>query len=229
MELVGFDDLQARSAYQPIIHKQGDRWIAYVGHHGGTAASTRSPGSREQRHLHHRRHGSEAAEVPLAYSGRSRGRAKPAARRWCGYATAANCRARTRASSTCCARFGNTAHEIWDVTDPAKPDARDRRCQRPRDTHKNWWECDTGIAYLVSGASGLAHRRMTQIYDLSDPAQAGIHPQLRAAGPAAWLDRSGADRTCTARISTGPKGNRVYFGYGTGATASCRSSIARSS
>src|SRR5438046_8867475 len=31
MELVGYSDLQARSAYQPTIHKQGDRWIAYVG------------------------------------------------------------------------------------------------------------------------------------------------------------------------------------------------------
>ena len=31
MQLVGFDDLQARSAYQPVIHKQGDRWIAYIG------------------------------------------------------------------------------------------------------------------------------------------------------------------------------------------------------
>ena len=36
MRLVGHNDLQARSAYQPIIHKQGDRYIAYVGHHGGT-------------------------------------------------------------------------------------------------------------------------------------------------------------------------------------------------
>ena len=36
MRLVGNNDLQARSAYQPIIHKQGDRYIAYVGHHGGT-------------------------------------------------------------------------------------------------------------------------------------------------------------------------------------------------
>src|SRR5918995_4234470 len=37
MRLVGLDDLQARSAYQPIIQEQGGRWIAYVGHHGGTA------------------------------------------------------------------------------------------------------------------------------------------------------------------------------------------------
>lgn len=39
MRLVGHDGLQARSAYQPLIHRQGDRWIAYVGHHGGEAAS----------------------------------------------------------------------------------------------------------------------------------------------------------------------------------------------
>jgi hypothetical protein len=33
MRLLGHDDLQARSAYQPAIHQQGARWIAYIGHH----------------------------------------------------------------------------------------------------------------------------------------------------------------------------------------------------
>src|SRR5206468_11892293 len=37
MELVGHDELQGRSAYQPTIHRQGTRFIAYVGHHGGRA------------------------------------------------------------------------------------------------------------------------------------------------------------------------------------------------
>ena len=37
MELVGHDDLQGRPAYQPTIFKQGGRFIAYVGHHGGKA------------------------------------------------------------------------------------------------------------------------------------------------------------------------------------------------
>src|SRR5215467_7371971 len=36
MRLVGYNDLQERSAYQPTIHRQGDRYIAYIGHHGGT-------------------------------------------------------------------------------------------------------------------------------------------------------------------------------------------------
>src|SRR3989449_8412091 len=37
MELVGHDDLQGRSAYQPTIHQQRGRFVAYVGHHGGRA------------------------------------------------------------------------------------------------------------------------------------------------------------------------------------------------
>ena len=36
MRLVGYSDLQGRSAYQPLVHHQGGRWIAYIGHHGGT-------------------------------------------------------------------------------------------------------------------------------------------------------------------------------------------------
>src|SRR5258705_11382686 len=35
MTLVGQNDLQARSAYQPVIHENRGRWIAYIGHHGG--------------------------------------------------------------------------------------------------------------------------------------------------------------------------------------------------
>src|SRR5579871_5700481 len=35
MKLTGYNDLQARSSYQPVIQKQGDRWIAYIGHHAG--------------------------------------------------------------------------------------------------------------------------------------------------------------------------------------------------
>ena len=42
MRLVGYNDLQARSAYQPTIHKQGDRYIAYIGHHGGSQRRARS-------------------------------------------------------------------------------------------------------------------------------------------------------------------------------------------
>src|SRR5437762_7313391 len=36
MTLLGSNDLQARSAYQPVIQKQGARYIAYIGHHAGS-------------------------------------------------------------------------------------------------------------------------------------------------------------------------------------------------
>ena len=35
MTLLGHQDLQARSAYQPLVRENHGRWIAYVGHHGG--------------------------------------------------------------------------------------------------------------------------------------------------------------------------------------------------
>lgn len=35
MRLVGFDDLQTRSSYQPTIHRRADdRYFAHIGHHG---------------------------------------------------------------------------------------------------------------------------------------------------------------------------------------------------
>ena len=37
MRLVGHDDLQARSAYQPIVHAYGERRVLFVGHHAGEA------------------------------------------------------------------------------------------------------------------------------------------------------------------------------------------------
>src|SRR4030095_13605592 len=66
MRLVGYSDLQGRSAFQPIIVEQSGRWIAYVGHHGGTAvnpltAQAEADGSsiidvsdpKRPRYLHH--------------------------------------------------------------------------------------------------------------------------------------------------------------------------------
>jgi hypothetical protein len=37
MRLLGHSDVQARSAYQPVIQRHGSRWIAYIEHHRGTA------------------------------------------------------------------------------------------------------------------------------------------------------------------------------------------------
>jgi len=109
--------------------------------------------------------------------------------------------------------FGGEAHEIWNVADPANP-VLITRLGGLKDTHKSWWECETGIAFLVSGAPDWRTRRMTQVYDLSDPA----HPvKIRDFGlPGQEPGSTGAVPTeLHGPISTGPEGNRVYFGYGT--------------
>src|SRR5256886_6243213 len=49
MELVGFHDLQGRSAYQPLVHRQGDRWIAYIGHHGGHSRNPLSDAEEDRK------------------------------------------------------------------------------------------------------------------------------------------------------------------------------------
>ena len=49
-ETVGHNDLQGRSAYHPAIHKQGGRWIAYVGHHGGENLNTLT-GKKDQKNV----------------------------------------------------------------------------------------------------------------------------------------------------------------------------------
>jgi hypothetical protein len=110
--------------------------------------------------------------------------------------------------------FGNSAHEVWDVTNPAAPSRLTVIVDGLGGTHKNWWECDSGIAYLVSGAPGWRTRRMTLIYDLSDPAKPVF---IRTFGlPGQEPGATGPVPTeLHGPMSTGPNGNRVYFGYGT--------------
>jgi hypothetical protein len=82
-------------------------------------------------------------------------------------------------------------------------------------THKNWWECDTGIAYLVSDGrpAGWRTNRMTKIYDLSDPAQPRFIRDFGLPGQepgATGLAPEGVHGPIAFR-------DRVYFAYGTGA------------
>lgn len=122
--------------------------------------------------------------------------------------------------------FGSEAHEIWNVTDPASP-VLITRIGGLKDTHKSWWECDTGIAYLVSGAPDWRTRRMTQIYDLSDPAR----PQkIRDFGlPGQEPVRPVRCRpSCTGRSRPGPMATASISVTAPTRTALCRSSIGTS-
>jgi len=218
MRLVGYNDLHGRSAYQPTIHHQGSRYIAYIGHHGGTPEVPR-PVNRLIGQAEN--NGTSIVDVTdpaqpkyLAHIPGLQGHYEEG-----GAQMVRVCDGKTLpkgdASKTYMLRvFGGRAHEIWDVTDPAKPALLTKIVEGLKDTHKSWWECDTGIAYLVSGVEGWRVKRMTQVFDLSDPSKPvhirdfGLVGQEPGAAGAVPTELHGA-------ISTGPQGNRVYFGYGT--------------
>jgi hypothetical protein len=213
MTLEGYNDLQARTAYQPTIQKQGNRWIAYIGHHGDNklnplTGKMEDNGTsiidvtdvKKPKYLHH-----VPGEEGLAEQGGSQ------MVRVCSGATLPKA---DKSKFYMLRVYGNQAHEIWDVTTTEGPVLLTTINKGLKGTHKNFWECDTGIAYLVSGNPQWRTNRMTQVYDLSDPAKPVFIRDFGLVG-----QQPGASGDVPVQLhgvmSTGPKGNRVYFGYGT--------------
>ena len=216
MRLVGYNDLQERSAYEPTIHHQGNRYIAYIGHHGGTPEAPKPvnklTGQPEFNgtsivDVTDPAHPNYLAHIPGTPGNYEEGGAQMT--RVCDGKTLP----KGDPDKTYLLRvYGGKGHEIYDVTDPSKPQLI-WHIEGLKDTHKSFWECDTGIAYLVSGVKDWRVRRMTEVYDISDP----YHPvkirdfglvgqQPGATGPIP-VDLHGM-------ISL-PQSNRIYFGYGT--------------
>ena len=219
MRLVGMSDLQGRSAFQPVIVKQGNRWIAYVGTHGGGAVNPLT-GKLEgngtvvldvtdvtkPRIVHHiATESTEAveggegtgAQMVQVCAGKDIPKGDPAK----FYMTRTD---------------GRRAHEMWDVTVPERPLKIGDIVANLQSTHRQAWECDSGIAYFNSGLPGWEVLRMTQVWDLSDPTKPVHVRDFALPG-----QQPGAPRRANRRLhdghgpfSTGPKGNRLYFGYG---------------
>ena len=217
MRLVGASDLQGRTGFEIAITQQGKRWIAYIGHFGGESVNALT-GQKEA-------NGTSILDVTdprkpkYLYHIPSESRSLVAEGAGSGAQMVKVCAGKDLPKGDpskfyMLRVFGNQAHEVWDVTDPASPSLLTTIVKGLNGTHKNFWECDTGIAYLVSGQPQWRTNRMTQIYDLSDPAKPvfirnfGLVGQQPGAGGDVPISLHGA-------ISTGPKGNRVYFGYGT--------------
>ena len=212
MELVGYDDLQGRSAYQPLVHRQGDRWIAYIGHHGGHSRNPLSDAEEPN--------GTSILDVTdpkspryLAHVPGEPGKDEAGGAQMVRVCDGSQLPKGDRSKVYLLRNYGDTAHEVWDVTDPAKPARLSTVVDNLKGTHKSWWECDTGIAFLVSGVEGWRARRHPQVYDLSDPAKPVF---IRNFGlPGHEPGASGpVPSTLHGPISTGAKHNRVYFAYG---------------
>src|SRR5688572_2911636 len=162
LRLVGRNDLQARSAYQPIVHAYGERRILFVGHHAGEALNP-AKGLIERNGLsivdvtdparptyltHVPPTGTEASGTQHVQV--CDGRALPNGDDAKVYAIRTN---------------GAVSYEVLDVTNPAAPKlvttiAETGTSSRPesergnRETHKFQWDCATGIAYMNGTAAG---------------------------------------------------------------------------
>jgi hypothetical protein len=222
--LVGRHDLQARSAYQPLLHRYGDRRILFVGHHAGEALNPLT-GAMERNGLSIVDVTDPAAPQYLAHvpptgseaSGTQHvqvcdGSALPSADRSKVYAIRTN---------------GQLSYEVLDVTDPAKPSfvttiAETGVSSRPlsdrgnRETHKFQWDCATGIAYLNGTPQGWRVTRLLQAFDLGNPAApkhvrdfglVGYEPTATGAFPAPQV--AGLHQPFIV-------GNRMYLGYNSG-------------
>jgi hypothetical protein len=178
MRLVGLHDLQARSAYQPIVHAYGERRILFVGHHGGEAPNALRGGQVEVNGLSVLDVTDPGAPIYLAHvpptGDEARGTqhvqvcdgaALPDADDGKVYLLRTN---------------GLVSYELLDVTDPAAPgflrtiaetgvSSRPESDRGDRETHKFQWDCASGIAYFNGTAAGWGVTRVLQAFDLGNP------------------------------------------------------------
>ena len=270
MRLVGFTDLQARSTYQPTLHKQGGKYFIYAGHHalagpGEGQAPAGTPPLNDFNPLTGRHEENGTAIVDVT---------DPRHPRQVFHLPVPNGAGGGSQMVRVCNRNGreymlrsysNAAHEIWDVTNPSSPQPG-HTINRPdgsggfvpntdpatgpflgaqtgapgalAGTHKSWWECDTGIAYIVGRrgtdtAAGWRAGNHIFVYDLSNPASPKFLRDWAMDGqqPGSKLQPHFTNApSIHGPISAGPNGvvdergnvllpgNRVFFAYGTGST-----------
>src|SRR5207237_8072953 len=140
----GHYHLQGRSAYQPTIHQQRGRFVAYVGHHGGRAPNPLTGADEDNgtsivdvtdparpRYLAH---------IPGMPGGPEQGGAQMA--RVCD----------RRGKGYLLRRFGTSGPGAGpgggDATAPGGPQKVSAGGSGTRARHKNWGERDTGMPYL---------------------------------------------------------------------------------
>jgi hypothetical protein len=210
MRLVGFSDLQGRSAYQPLVHQQGGRWIAYVGLHGGSAVNPLT-GAVENNGTLIIDVTNPKRPVLLRHIPGPSGAGEAGGAQVVRICNGADLPGGNPSRVYMLRTFGDIGQEVWNVANPSNPTLVATVQSGLDGTHKNWWECDTGIAYLVSGVPGWRTTRMTSIWNLSIP-ESPVH--IRDYGLV------GQEPGSTGPVPTslhGPisLGQRVYFGHGT--------------
>jgi hypothetical protein len=234
MELIAHHPLDARPAYQPMPHRYGDRWILFAGHHAGEAVNSLN-GELEG-------HGTSVLDVtdpanPVYLAHIPAPPWQPEGSISLGTGAQHNmiCNGEELPNGTpgrvyMLRSLGNIAHELYDVTDPSAPEflvtvvrTGDSPPMEPgadfydtKGTHKNWWDCETGMAYLVSSITGWHKWRNLQVFDLSRPETPEHIRDFNLVGtePTATIPAVEAPGGYSGLHQITVLGDRVYLAYG---------------
>jgi hypothetical protein len=220
VRLVGHESLDGRSAYQPVtaFNPIRDQWYTYVGEHAGEAVNRLTgelePNGTSIVRVTNPRRPRLVKHIPANGVDPETGEPQNQAQmvRICN---GEDLPAGDPEKVYMLRSNGNISHEIWDVTRPRHPALVSTPVDGLSGTHKSFWDCATGIGYLVGGAPGWKTERMTQVFDLSDPA----HPvHIRDFGLPGQEPTAPAGMPVPSEVHGGIQlGNRFYNGYGTSA------------
>jgi len=236
MRRVGHVDLQGRPSYQPnvIVYPNG-RTIAFAGTHGGSKPNPLKPGSPVELNgviiidATDPARPVEKFHIPVPAAG---GQSQSV--RMClgsdlpkGVPDHVYLMRNVQGSSA-------SGYEVWDVTNVSNPTLAGSM-RALRNTHKMWWECNTGIAYLPGSKNVAPLWRQGQsmvIVDWSDPANPhyirtfGLPGgQPGATGPnstslhgaiSAHEHPSAAGKLARGATADDVIGNRIYAAWGVG-------------
>ena len=235
MRRVGHVDLQGRPSYQPnvIVYPDG-RTIAFAGTHGGSKPNPLKGGAVEQNGViiidaTNPEKPVEKFHIPVPVAG---GQSQSV--RMClgsdlpkGIPGHVYLLRNVQGSSA-------SGYEVWDVTNVSNPTLAGEM-RGLRNTHKMWWECNTGIAYLPGSKNVAPLWRQGQsmvIVDWSDPANPhyirtfGLPGgQPGATGPtstslhgaiSAHEHPSAAGKLARGATADDVIGNRIYAAWGVG-------------
>ena len=245
---LGHTDLQGRPSYQPNVIKYPDgRYIAFVGMHSGVpravpACPTFLPnplngGACENNgtmiiDVTDPRNPVEKALIPAPSGGQAQMARMCLGSQLTGDANNKKVYLMRNVQANNLAISG---YQVWDVTDVAHP-VKASELTGIRSTHKQWWECDTGITYMPGSLSTGPLWRQAQsmlVYDWHVPTAPpvfirsfglpGAEPTGTGPTPTSLHGPISAhehpDKAKPLARAAGPNdviGNRIYAAWGVG-------------
>lgn len=234
MVLLAHHPLDGRPSYQPMPHLYGDRWILFAGHHAGEGINSLN-GQMEG-------HGTSVLDVTeprnpvyLAHIPAPPWEEQGSISLGTGAQHVQICDGTALPDGDpekvyMLRSLGNVSHEVYDVTDPGAPTflvtvvwTGDSPPMEPgadfydtKGTHKNWWDCETGVAYVTSSITGWKKWRNLQAFDLSRPEEPSHIRDFNLLGtePTSTIPNVAAPGGYSGIHQPTVLGDRIYLAYG---------------